>query len=98
MKRLTGALLIVSAAALPVSASAQAVCAKRADLLTSLQGSFSEAPVALGLSNSGGVVELLTSPEGQTWTLIVTDPEGISCLMAAGAYWEAAFRTAGRPT
>ena len=51
----------------------------------------------MGLSNNGGVVEILTSPKGVTWTIIITMPNGMSCLVAAGKNWEempqkAAFR------
>ena len=37
----------------------------------------------------GGVVEILTSPDGNTWTIIVTTPQGMSCLVAAGEGWRA---------
>ena len=42
----------------------------------------------MGLSNNGGVVEILTSPEGDTWTIIITMPNGLSFLIAAGENWE----------
>lgn len=95
MKRMLLAALISTSVVLPVSARAQMaqmqmMCAARADIVTNLQGKFSESPVALGLDNSGGVVELLASPDGGTWTIIVTDPQGTSCLMAAGEFWEMA--------
>ncbi len=94
MKRTISALLVSASVVLPSAASAQAMCAARSDLLTNLKGQFSEAPVAIGLTNTGGVVEVLASPEGDTWTIIVTDPQGTSCLMAAGAYWQAALKVA----
>lgn len=80
-------------------AQMQMMCAPRADIITNLQGKFSENTVALGLDNSGGVVELLASPDGETWTIIVTDPQGTSCLMAAGEFWESARKRAepGQP-
>ncbi len=93
MKRTLWALLVSASVILPPSASAQMMCAARADLLVNLKGKFSEAPVAIGLINTAGVVEVLASPEGDTWTIIVTDPQGTSCLMAAGAYWQAALKS-----
>ena len=66
----------------------QAPCVQRADMLNGLDGYYTEAPSAMGLSNNGGVVEVLTSPEGKTWTIIVTLPNGTSCLIAAGENWE----------
>lgn len=75
---------------LTAPAAAQMACAKRANILENLSGKYSEAPVAMGLANTGGVIEVLSSPEGNTWTIILTDPNGTSCLIAAGEYWEAA--------
>lgn len=75
-------------------ASAQSVCADRGDIVKRLAGKYSETPTSIGLANSGGIVELLTSADGNTWTLIVTDTQGVSCLMAAGQYWEQAPKVA----
>ncbi len=43
--------------------------------------------VSLGLSHDGRVVEVLKSPGG-TWTIIMTAPNGVSCLLIAGKYWQ----------
>ena len=32
-------------------------------------------------------MEVLTSPDGGTWTIIVTTPQGFACLVAAGEGW-----------
>lgn len=97
MKRTIMAALILTGATHSAPAQAQMMppiaCGARTDVMTGLQGKFSETPVAIGLSNTGGVVEVLTSPDGGTWTIIVTDPQGVTCLMAAGEYWEAAKKT-----
>ena len=69
-------------------AAAQSLCGQRADMLNGLDGAYTEAPSAMGLSNGGGVVEILTSPKGKTWTIIVTLPNGTSCLIVAGENWE----------
>ena len=41
----------------------------------------------MGLARNGTVIEVFTSVEG-TWTIIMTQPVGISCLVASGNYWE----------
>ena len=41
----------------------------------------------MGMSTNGGLVELYTSDTG-TWTLMLTQPDGVSCLIAAGQNWE----------
>lgn len=69
-------------------AHAQAVCGEREEVLTKLFRSYSEKPSAIGMSNNGGIVEILTSPQGETWTIIVTMPNGVSCVIAAGENWE----------
>ena len=37
---------------------------------------------------SGNVIELLRSKDGSTWTLLMTYPNGTSCVLRAGEYWE----------
>ena len=47
-----------------------------------------EEPIALGLANEGSVIEVLTSDGGSTWTIMISRPNGSSCLVAAGEGWE----------
>ncbi len=63
------------------------VCMARADLLGRLIERYGEFPVAFGLTNAGGLVELITTSDGGTWTIIVSNPNGTSCLVAAGEGW-----------
>ena len=42
----------------------------------------------MGLAPNGGVVEVLASENG-SWTLLVTMPDGHSCVIAVGENWEA---------
>ena len=74
MLRFVTALLIAVLASLP--AAAQSLCGQRTDVLKGLNGSYTETPSAMGLSNNGGVVEILTSPKG------------MSCLIASGEGWQ----------
>ena len=39
------------------------------------------------MAGNGGVIELYTSEKG-SWTLLLTQPTGVSCLIAAGDNWE----------
>ncbi len=72
-----------SVAAMPV----QTLCGDRADVLAGLKQSHSEEPVAIGLTSTGAVIEVLTSPSG-TWTFLVTYPGGMTCMVATGDGWE----------
>ncbi len=62
-------------------------CDQRAKVLGHLAQKYKEAPIAVGVTSSGGIVEVLTTGDGQTWTIIVSDPNGTSCLIAAGVGW-----------
>ncbi|MGE5546220.1 MAG: hypothetical protein ACM33T_04945 [Solirubrobacterales bacterium] len=91
------AIAAVLAAGAPIQ-PVQAVCAKRDALLTSLQHEYKEAPAAVGLASNGSVIELLTANDGKTWTILMTRPDGTSCVVAAGEAWEALPQVAqGQP-
>ncbi len=73
----------------PGPAAAQGVpsaCAKRDALLSQLANRYGEVPVAIGVAD-GRLVELLTAKDGDTWTIILTNPQGVSCLIASGDGW-----------
>ncbi len=85
MIRIITAAALVTALSLP--AMAQTVCGDRNKSLNHLSQSYKEAPAALGLVSIGTVLEVLVS-KGGTWTIIVTRPGGLSCIVAAGEAWE----------
>jgi hypothetical protein len=60
-------------------------------LLRQFSDQFKEAPVGMGLSENGAVVELLTSANG-SWTLIATKPNGRTCLLGSGEGWQSLTR------
>lgn len=68
-------------------ATAQTACSPRSDVVGHLAKKYGEAPVALGVTNKGGLVEVLTTGDGDTWTIIISMPNGTSCLVAAGEGW-----------
>ena len=68
-------------------ASAEQACGERTKLVASLGEKFAEAPVAMGLTSQGAVIEVLTSPSG-SWTFLITHPNGPTCMVASGEYWE----------
>ena len=84
----------LAVAAQPVLAM-DAPCTKRTAVLKQLSKQYSEAPVAMGLANNGGVIELLHSHNRTTWTLIITMPDGMTCPIAAGQNWESLKTLAG---
>ncbi len=78
----------------PVGAHAQTksqtlLCDQRASIIGLMAEKYGEAPVAIGVTNTGSIVEVLTTRDGTTWTIIVSNPNGTSCLIAAGESWRA---------
>ena len=67
----------------------QTNCTDRSSALKHLSNAYQEQPVAMGLASSGGVIEVLTNEKGSSWSIIVTLPTGMTCLVAAGEGWEA---------
>lgn len=84
------AVFLLPAALEPAKAQAPG-CAKRSDLLPHLEQSFGEQPVAQGLGLNGALYEILASEGGGTWTLILSLPNGMSCLVATGEGWRFVF-------
>ena len=68
-------------------AFAQNACFNRGDLVKHLDGKFDESPVAAGLAANGSILEVFVSPDGITWTIVLTKPNGRTCVMASGESW-----------
>jgi thymidylate kinase len=83
------ALLAFSAPAETVEEAVKSNCDSRETVLAFLSDRYAEAPVAMGVARNGGLVEVLTSGAGgSTFTIIVTTPDGRTCMVAAGDGWE----------
>jgi hypothetical protein len=80
---------VLLAAAIGVAAStAQAAsCGPRTDVLAALAKAYQEHPTAIGLSNSGRLLEIVTRADGGSWTLLLTSPQGVTCIVDAGGDW-----------
>jgi hypothetical protein len=70
-------------------AAQQAPCNRRDDVLGHLAQKYQEVPVAIGVTNRGGLVEVLSNGDGKTWTIIISSPDGQACMVAAGEGWRA---------
>ncbi len=86
-KWLTCFILLVLAIFFFNEANAQSNCDVRDEFIAKLGKGYSEKPVAVGLASTGNIVEVLKSIDGKTWTIIITDPHGVSCLAAVGEDW-----------
>lgn len=69
-------------------AEAAGVCGLHDDVTSSLITRYKEKPVSIGVNVDGSVVEVYASTKG-SWTILITDTGGITCVLAAGEDWEA---------
>ncbi len=88
---LCGALAFTAAliAASADGAAQQVPCKQRHDVLGHLAQKYQELPVAVGVTNRGGLVDVLSSGDGKTWTIIISSPNGEACMVATGEGWRA---------
>ncbi len=82
MKKLALAILLFAGP--PSIAAAQTVCVDRAAMLDRLAAEYGEQLTEVKMIENFGLVEVLKSPSKGTWTIILTKPSGISCVLAAG--------------
>ncbi len=78
-----GALGVALVAAAPADAQNNQ-CASRTDILSQLADRYKEAPIAQGLAPNGHLVEMFGAGAGGTWTITVTLPNGMMCLVSSG--------------
>ncbi|TSD87274.1 hypothetical protein FFK22_018240 [Mycobacterium sp. KBS0706] len=60
------------------------VCAPYDAFAAALRDQVKEVPVARMLSTRGHVVEILASPGGETYTILVVTPDGLACVVDFG--------------
>jgi hypothetical protein len=70
-----------------VSQSGVPQCSPHAEMLSVLAKQFGEAPQSIGLVGGSRVIEVLSSKEG-TFTILITQPDGMACILAAGQNFE----------
>lgn len=69
------------------SAVAQSTCARRDELIKVLDQKYHEASRGFGTVGEVSVIEVYTSERG-TFTILSSQPNGISCIIATGQNWE----------
>lgn len=87
--------LLLGLALVSLPAEAQSVTAPRAEIVKQLGDAYAEAPVAIGLTGNGSVIELFTTGDGSTWTIVITSPDGLSRVVASGESWMSTRALAG---
>lgn len=64
-------------------------CAPREMVVDRLAEGFGESRRSVALGANNAVVETFASTETGTWTITVTMPNGMTCVVASGQAWEA---------
>ncbi len=63
-------------------------CAPRDAVVDRLASGYGETRQSMGLGANNAVVEVFASSETGTWTITVTSPGGLTCLVASGQAFE----------
>ena len=92
------AALFIALIASPPVAAGHAICNPRSAFVEHLKEKYDEQPLAFGLNNDGRLVELFGTLDGETWTLLITDARGISCVITSGEDWRKAAPKLLKPT
>lgn len=71
----------------PALAASSPQCDERGKIIEYMEKKYKETTIAAGVTSGGGLVEVLSTADGGTWTIIITSPQGMSCLMSAGEGW-----------
>lgn len=73
----------------PRPASTQPPCGERGAMVAGLAGQFGEVRRTAVPASLSAFYELFASEHTGTWTLLLSDAGGVSCVVAAGKEWRA---------
>lgn len=74
-----------------------ATCAARQAVVDRLANAYGETVQSMGLGANNGIVEVFASAQTGTWTITVTMPNGMTCLVASGLAFEDISTPQGAP-
>ncbi|HEX7108571.1 MAG TPA: hypothetical protein VF224_04960 [Aestuariivirga sp.] len=84
---LAAVLAAISLTSIAGIAEAAPQCSSHDKIANALGNKFKETRRVMGVVNSKAVMEIFMSPQG-TWTMVITDTSGISCITASGEEWQ----------
>lgn len=85
---LTAAAAVFIASTPQASAQSQRNCGPRAAVVKQLADGYGETRQSIGLGSNNAMVEVFASTQTGSWTILVTTPSGVSCLVASGQSFE----------
>ena len=86
--RITMLIILLACGLIAFEAQAQPACMSHGKMVDLLSGRYSEQRVSVGLETSGRLIELFATADGETWTMVMTTPNGVTCVIAAGLEWQ----------
>ncbi len=96
MRRTLIPFLLITTLALAGPAHAQSQCEPRSDAVSKLETVYGKTPAAIGVGENGRqVLELFVDAEAR-WTILITRPNGLSCVAASGDSWTVIATPAGQ--
>lgn len=63
-------------------------CGQHTKIIDVLEKRYGETARGIGVVSDKGVMQVYVSEEKGTWTILMTNPQGTTCLLAAGRGWE----------
>jgi hypothetical protein len=86
--RVVGATLGLSMLLGANAALAAPLCARDEAVSKQLERGYGELPIARGLASDGKLLQVFASEDGLSWTVVLTRPDGVSCIAASGRHWQ----------
>ena len=78
----------LAAFVMAAAAQAQPLCSTRQDQLAYLESRWGERVVARAIDGQGRLVEVLRARSGETYSILITGPNGLSCIASGGHDWQ----------
>ncbi len=86
-KYIASAIILLGTAATTLPAHAKNVCNTREHFVKKLTEDLGEVSRAIGVQNDKQIVEFWSSEKTGNWTMLVTQANGRSCIVAVGSKW-----------
>lgn len=93
----TFAAMLIAGPASAQFIDSETTCGARETVTERLEVRFGEIQQGTGLVSTNRILELWRSKDG-TWTILMTRPDGKTCILAAGQGWDEKNAVPGDPT
>lgn len=87
--RLSVAAILLATTPIADAQTRSKACGDRSKVIERLADKYGETLQSLGLHHNNGVLEVYASEDTGSWTILITRPDGVACLVASGQMWEA---------